>query len=255
MKGHAMIPKRLMAAMLLISSAILASDRAEVIVQVSTMDALMSGLYDGDRTLRELEAYGDFGIGTNEGLDGEMIRVDGKFYRILADGTAQIPDPGTRTPFATLTFFDSDIQACLPAGTDFPSFMKTADGKIPSSNIFYAVRIKGSFSRVVTRSVPRQSKPYAPLPGILKTRPVLEHKDVDGVMAGFRFPAWFKGIQVPGYHLHFLTGDGRSGGHVLEFTVQRAQMELDETESFRLDLPKIREFLEAELGGAETAGE
>ena len=37
--------------------------------QVSTIDALLAGTYDGDASLRDLRAQGDFGIGTYDNLD------------------------------------------------------------------------------------------------------------------------------------------------------------------------------------------
>jgi len=48
--------------------------------QTSTIDALLEGEYDGDISFAELEERGDFGLGTLEALDGEMIALDGGFY-------------------------------------------------------------------------------------------------------------------------------------------------------------------------------
>ena len=45
----------------------------ETLSQVSTINALLAGVYDGILTVGELKGYGDFGIGTFEGLDGEMV--------------------------------------------------------------------------------------------------------------------------------------------------------------------------------------
>ena len=35
-------------------------------------------------------------------------------------------------------------------------------------------------------------------------------------MLGFRFPAYAEGIEVAGYHLHFISDDRARGGHVLD---------------------------------------
>lgn len=80
----------------------------DVLAQVSTIDALMTGIYDGEATLASLREKGDFGLGTFNTLDGEMLLLDGQFYRITAAGTVERPDPGTKTPFAAVTFFDPD---------------------------------------------------------------------------------------------------------------------------------------------------
>jgi acetolactate decarboxylase len=55
-------------------------DQDDVLTQVSTIDAILNGLYDGVITYRDLKEHGDFGIGTFEGLDGEMVALDGNFY-------------------------------------------------------------------------------------------------------------------------------------------------------------------------------
>ena len=89
----------------------------------------------------------------------------------------------------------------------------------PPKTCFYAVMIQGEFSYVKTRSVPAQEKPYPPLAEVTKNQPTFEFTDVTGTMVGFRCPPYVTGINVPGYHLHFLTDDRTAGGHLLEFTV------------------------------------
>src|SRR5512137_1292807 len=58
----------------------------EVLYQVSTIDALMQGVFDGVEPVAELKKHGDFGIGTFDALDGEMIVLDGIVYQAKADG-------------------------------------------------------------------------------------------------------------------------------------------------------------------------
>jgi acetolactate decarboxylase len=73
-----------------------------VLFQASTIGALLDGAYDGDVTFAELAEHGDLGLGTLNALDGEMIALDGRFYRADASGTIREVDPGERTPFAVL---------------------------------------------------------------------------------------------------------------------------------------------------------
>ena len=51
--------------------------RRQTVFQCSLMSALLAGVYDGELTVRELLQHGDFGLGTFNSLDGEMIIVDG----------------------------------------------------------------------------------------------------------------------------------------------------------------------------------
>ena len=76
--------------------------------QVSTLKALTQGVYDGDLSLGELKKHGDLGIGTFEGLNGEMLILDGTVYQVKADGTVATPKDAVLTPFAAITEFDTD---------------------------------------------------------------------------------------------------------------------------------------------------
>ena len=232
----------------------------ETLVQISTIDALLAGIYDGVVTLETLKRYGDFGIGTFEGLDGEMAGFDGSFYQVKADGIAYPASDSMETPFASVTFFDSDCKARLSEGMNYGQLEKFLDGMLPTSNIFYAIKIEGTFSYMKTRSVPRQKKPYPPLVEVTKNQPVFEFGDVEGTMAGFRCPSYINGVNVPGYHLHFLTENKDAGGHVLEFKTEEAVASLDYTSDFLMILPgedsdfylvDLTQDKEEELGEAE----
>src|SRR4028118_424870 len=83
--------------------------------QTSTIDALLHGEYDGDVDFEELGGRGDFGLGTLEALDGEMVALDGGFYQVKADGRAYEIEPRARTPFAVVTFFEPSISRTLAA--------------------------------------------------------------------------------------------------------------------------------------------
>jgi len=56
-----------------------------------------------------------------------------------------------------------------------------------------------------------------------------------------------KGVNVPGYHLHFLRADGKRGGHVLDFVVDNATLEIDDSREFSLILPDDAAFDRANL--------
>src|SRR5512133_2177533 len=100
---------------------------------------------------------------------------------------------------------------------------------------------------VKTRSVPSQVKPYKPLTEIVKTQPVFDLKNLEGTIVGFRCPSYAKGINVPGYHLHFLAADHKSGGHVLDFRIDRAKVEISDLTTVLLILPTDKSFYGADL--------
>ncbi|MFH1484958.1 MAG: acetolactate decarboxylase, partial [Chloroflexota bacterium] len=170
-------------------------------------------------------------------LDGEMAALDGNFYQVKADGRSYPVSDSMMTPFASVTFFDADREELLPQGTDHKQLEQFLDTVLPTTNIFYAIKIEGTFSYIKTRSVPGQQKPYPPLTEVTKDQPVFEFNDVQGTIVGFRSPVFVKGVNVPGYHLHFLTQDRDSGGHVLEMVVHRAVATVDYTSEFLMVLP------------------
>ena len=61
--------------------------------------------------------------------------------------------------------------------------------------------------------------------------------DVSGTIVGFRCPPYVAGVNVVGYHLHFISDDLDAGGHILDFTVAEAAAEVDDTGGFFMILP------------------
>lgn len=197
------------------------------ITQVATIDALLSGVYDGHMALGTLRGYGDFGIGTFAALDGEMILLDGTFYQARADGKIYQPAPTERTPFACVTTFVADHREALTTPMNLTALEAKLDALVPQQNKFCAVIVRGMFSQVRVRSVPAQKKPYQPLLEVTKNQAVFTLTNVQGALLGFRAPAFVKGVNIPGYHVHFLADDHAGGGHVLECEMTSGMLELD----------------------------
>lgn len=205
--------------------------------QTSTIDALLEGKYDGDVSFAELADRGDLGLGTLDALDGEMIALEGGFYQVKANGRAYPIDERAKTPFAVVTFFEPNLSRTLVEPTDFGAFGAYLDRLVGGEASCYAVRVDGLFDYVKTRSVPRQRKPYPPLAEVVERQPTFELHDVRGSLVGFRFPRYAQGLNVAGYHFHFITADRSTGGHVLEFRLARGELHIDREADLRLELP------------------
>ncbi|MDQ3864984.1 MAG: acetolactate decarboxylase [Actinomycetota bacterium] len=205
--------------------------------QTSTVDALLEGKYDGDVSFAELGARGDFGLGTLEALDGEMICLDGTFYQVKSDGRAYPVDGRARTPFAVVTIFEPDVSHTLSTPMDFEALRDYLDGVVGGAAVCCAIRVDGRFEYVKTRSVPRQHKPYPPLVEVVKYQPTFELYDVSGSLVGFRFPDYAQGLNVSGYHFHFITANWSAGGHVLECRLAHGELYVDREGDLRLELP------------------
>jgi len=224
-----------------------AQKNEEVFYQTSTINALLDEVYDGNVTFKELKRHGDLGLGTFNNLDGEMIGLDGEFYQIKADGIAYPVDDLMKTPFAVVTFFESDKTKVLNKSINYDQLKLSLDNMLPTKNIFYAFKIEGTFKYVKTRSVPGQNKPYLPLVDIVKDQPIFEFHDVKGTLVGSWFPGYMNGINVPGYHFHFITEDKKAGGHLLECQTENVRIGIDYTSNSYLALPEDEEFYKAEL--------
>jgi acetolactate decarboxylase len=205
--------------------------------QTSTIDALLEGKYDGDVSFAELEERGDFGLGTLDALDGEMIALGGSFYQVKADGQAYAIDKRQRTPFAVVTFFEPNLSRTVSTSMNYETFVAYLDRLVSGETSCYAVRLDGWFSYVKTRSVPRQRKPYPPLAEVVQHQPTFEFHDVLGSLIGFRFPLYAQGLNVAGYHFHFITADRCAGGHVLKFRLAHGELRIDREADLQLELP------------------
>ena len=133
------------------------------------------------------------------------------------------------------------------ADKNYKDFQKYLSSKFPSKNWFYAIRADGHFKYIKTRSVPRQNKPYPPLAEVVKQQSIFEEQDIDGTLVGFWCPAFVKGVNVPGYHLHFLSSSGFFGGHVLDFEMSHGLVEVDISRNLNLILPTDTEFQKSDL--------
>ena len=215
----------------------LGTDQPVGIFQASTITALLEGAYDGDVTFGELEGRGDLGLGTLNGVDGEMIAVDGLFLKADVEGNLQVIPPEAKTPFAVLANFDPGHRFELSAIGSLDELGAAIDAEVGHPDQVHAIRIDGRFDRVHARSVPKQSKPYRPLAEVIASQHTFDFTDVDGTMVGFRLPDREEGMNVPGYHLHFATDDRSRGGHVLDCLLAAGTVAVDDSVDIHLELP------------------
>ena len=207
------------------------------ITQVAIIDTLLGGMYDGSATVGQLKSWGNLGIGTMDRLDGEMLVVDGVVYQVKYDGSVNRPADSETIPFATVVNFVPAKRVRLENIKSFKDFEKQVPQYITNRNVPVAVRFTGNFSFMHTRSVERQKKPYRPLIEASKNQAEFKFKDISGDMVGFLFPKYVKGMNVPGWHLHFIDKDRRCGGHILDFSMLDGELEICEIYDFRAVFP------------------
>lgn len=181
-------------------------------------------------------------------LDGELVGVDGEWYLIRVDGRAYPVAGNATTPFAATTFFNPDLFLVTSEPMNLTSLGRCLEAELPSKNLFYAIRMDGTFPRVVTRSVPAQERPYPRLADVTANQMVFTFENVTGTAVGFWTPALAKGINVPGYHLHFITADRTAGGHLLEMVAPAgSSIQVDTTTNFSMAFPASGDFWTVDL--------
>ncbi|MFN8215055.1 MAG: acetolactate decarboxylase [Solirubrobacterales bacterium] len=224
-----------------------------VLFQASTIGALLEGAYEGDLSFAELAEHGDLGLGTVNRLDGEMIALDGEFLRADVEGRVHPVAPRERTPFAVVTRFEPEVDVRLDGPLGHDALLSRIDELAPAAASTCAVRLDGGFELIRARSVPAQQPPYRPLAEVVAEQKVFELADLEGAVVGFRFPTWVEGIEVAGYHLHFLSADRRRGGHVFEARLGAGggRLRIDASDELHVELPPAVELADPDLA-AET---
>jgi acetolactate decarboxylase len=216
--------------------------RAGELYQTSLMSALMAGVYEGETTYGQIRKYGDFGVGTFNDLDGEMVGFDGTFYQLRADGSARPVTSDQKTPFAVVTFFQPEQELDVTQPMTKNDLLAMIE-KATDANLFNAVRVDGIFDEVRTRTVQRQVRPFPPLTEAAKHQAEKIFTDVKGTLAGFRSPTYAQGIGVAGFHLHFLRQDKQAGGHALDYRLRAGKIQICELHDLRVELPTSADFL------------
>ena len=190
----------------------------ETVYQVALLQSLTLGYFDGSITVGDLKTHGDTGIGTFEGLDGEMIFIDGVVYRANQNCEINVVDDNVTVPFTNVTFFDKDFSIKLSNVNDKESLEKilTASVNEHGTNSFYMVKIHGNFNEMLVRSELGQSKPYPTLVEALKlTQKERTFNNINGTLVALYCPDFMSSLNTPGWHLHFISDDRKFGGHVL----------------------------------------
>jgi acetolactate decarboxylase len=216
--------------------------------QVSTIDALLQGVYDGTVTIGDLAKQGDHGTGTFDRLDGELTMIDGVVWQARADGTVVRASPDQTTPFAGVARFRPDRNGALPAFDNFSMMEEALEQYTGSPNLFYMARVDGTFDYVRVRAAPAQTKPYPRLVDALAQQGIYDLRDVEGSIVGTCTPGYVDGVAIPGWHLHFITNDRTRGGHILDISTSgTTTASVDELDSFTVDLPAGTDFTKTNL--------
>lgn len=186
--------------------------------QVGTYAYLTAPDYDALAPVGAAARGKSFALGTFDRLDGELVMVAGRLFRVGTSGTPRTVAMSRRTPFVQAVRFRPQAWRTVQSGTTCTRMERMIDRMVGSSAGMVAVRVRGRFAQVEFRSVAEQSKPYPPLTEVVANQVVFPTERRRAVLVGFRSGPDFAGASAPGLHLHGLTADRERGGHVLSCT-------------------------------------
>jgi acetolactate decarboxylase len=208
------------------------------------VSALMKGLYEEDTTVATLKKRGDFGLGAFNGLDGEMVLLDGQCYQLCTDGSSRGVDDSARLPFACVTFFSPTTREEMENECDDVAFRAFVEQILPSKNMLYALRVEGLFRSLRVWSVHAQKNGQP----IAEVKPkVSMFKDIEGTLAGFYTPPFLSALSMPGLHLHFISADRKRGGHLFQCQLIQARIAVQFVPELTLNLPLTLDYLTSDI--------
>lgn len=227
----------------------------DVMYQVSLLQGLTYGDYYGSIPVSELKQKGDIGIGTFDGLNGELIMVDGVVYRAAGDGSVEVVSDEETIPFSNVTFLDSDETKDLKAISDFNALCAELDKLVEErgKNRFYMIRIDGTFQAANLRSEYAQEEPYKPLVEVLEyDQTFFDYENIEGTVVGLYCPPYMSDLNAVGWHMHFISKDKTKGGHVLGLSIDEATLTWDDTDTFEMQIPQNEMFAGFDLTVDQT---
>jgi acetolactate decarboxylase len=214
--------------------------------QVSTLQALALGYSRAVVSVEELLRKGDTGLGTFEDVNGEMIVMEGHCYRADQDGRVCVVSPQTGVPFAAVARLYGEQRFAMNGMTSIESVRAELTERIEGQfglNSMHVVRIDGEFEKVDARSESPYRSHHVTLKEILgKNQRAFVFENIRGSLVGVYFPDYMDGINMPGWHLHFLSEDRTRGGHVFDVSVRTGMARVDKISRMELDLPKEAAF-------------
>ncbi|MDN5396132.1 MAG: acetolactate decarboxylase [Chryseobacterium sp.] len=217
-----------------------AQQTEDKIYHYSSMDAMRNGVYTGDVTVKELRQKGDFGLGTYNFLDGELIALDDNIFRIATDGSVEMADEQKKVPFGSFTFFRKDQAFVMEHISTFADFQQKLLKILPSRNRFYAVKVEASFTSITLGgAIKVDEKDTTGIASFMKTRPLYKKQNIRGTLVGFYNPGYAGGLDLSPFHFHFISDDKKSGGHMVEgnFSNTKITVQLDEKNAYEVILP------------------
>ncbi len=220
----------------------LAQSNNKTLYTAGHASAFIGGLYDAVYPYTKVLRHGNFGLGAPDKLDGEVLILNGKIYQTQATGKTFEVKPTAITPFAVVNFFNTGKAFKTSLKLSKAQLFAYLDSMLTNKNGIFAIKVTGYFGMIKTRAFPPVQKPYVPLADMLPLQHFFTFENIKGTLVGYRIPAFMDGPNITGYHFHFLSDDKKGGGHIVDLTTGDITIEVDQLDSFLVDIPQTKEF-------------
>ncbi len=213
------------------------SEPKGTLFQVSTLTGLERGLFYPVTTVGQMRQNGNIGVGAFEGMDGELLIIDGQAYNAMYSGKVVPVEDNSPIGYGAVAVLTANRTESMQNVPSYNQLQKSLEQLLPNKNIFYVFKIQATFNYLKVRSTAKQEKPYPGLAVVVKNQSTFEFNNIKGTLIGFRCPAYIQGVYAPGFHLHFISEDRQKGGHVLEANVADLTAQIGYLTQMHLLLP------------------
>lgn len=216
-----------------------AEDTEGVLHQVGTYDYLTQPDFTGLAAVGEIAEDTTIGLGTFTDLDGELVMLGGEVYRVRPDGMPRIVPDDATTPFMQAVRFRPTRSTPIAPGTTCAQLPALIQQTANQANGIVAIRVRGTFDALTTRSINADPPPYQPLSETIAAQTTFDLNGRRAALVGFWQGKDALGVGQDGLHLHGLTADRNAGGHVLSCTAgPDVQLSLQPISSVQLRTPR-----------------
>ncbi|MCQ2094017.1 MAG: acetolactate decarboxylase [Bacteroidaceae bacterium] len=211
--------------------------KRETLYQVSYLQSLIDGNYDGIIPVSEMMKHGNIGLGTFHRANGEMTVLDGKVYQTLWDGSVVVADNEETVPFANVTYFDADTTFKVEGIGSMDELAEKLNVVVDKDrNCVYVARLEGTIDNLIVRSELAQDKPYKPLAEVLATdQREFTYPNQTGTIVAIYCPDYMDKLNAVGWHFHFISEDRTKGGHILNLRTGSLDCTVDITPYFFME--------------------
>lgn len=227
-------------------SNILESKMGKKIYQFSSINALVGGVFDGLFSVYDIKQKGNFGLGCTITLKGELIINDSNFFEAAGRQNLRVMKEEEHLPFAQITTFKADRIIEIDHINKTNLYDHLAQHTL-LDNIFLAIKIEGVFNTIKIRRPDDTGKVYPSLSDLSAGQLVDNITDISGQLIGFWTPKFFQNISVEGFHFHFIDIEKRIGGHVLDFSIDKARISYEVKNMINIELSENESYLRHDL--------